>query len=92
MSVSYHIACLTCKEHLWIGQSSECFYSGEKHTMEALRVFLFKHVSHAPKEMSDKGEYHELVFVPEPFNSNWEHKSESEKWEEIEADIYKTKN
>lgn len=75
MSVSKHIACIDCKEHLWIGQTSESFYSGEPHTMEALRVFLFKH------------ENHNLKFVSEFYDSYFG--EDTDEWTEIDSDDYK---
>jgi hypothetical protein len=51
MSVTFSMACKKCKEHLWIGQSSRTFYSGEPETMEKLKEFLFNHM------------YHELVYT-----------------------------
>ena len=38
--------CKDCKKALWCGQSSRTFYSGEPHTMEALKEFLFDHMNH----------------------------------------------
>ncbi len=52
MSVCYHIGCKDCKKSLWIAQSTRCFYSGEPHTMKALKEFLFDHHGH-PLVFSD---------------------------------------
>lgn len=91
MSICYHIVCLKCKKYLWIGQSPQTFYSGEKNTMSALEDFLFTHVTYSPKRL-EPNKYHELVFMTEPFNSAWEEQWEEEKWEEIDANKYKTKD
>jgi hypothetical protein len=50
MSQTHSIVCHETKEMLWIGQGTggmSCFYSGEPHTMEALRWFLAKNREHA---------------------------------------------
>lgn len=78
MSQSMHLCCLDCKEDIWIGQR-DSLYSGESHTMEGLRQFLVKHRTlYVPR--SEGTDYHELVYVPEPYNEyikdyckdNWE--------------------
>lgn len=46
MSVTYDLICKECKKSLWIGQTTRCFYSGEPHTMAALKDFLFDHTAH----------------------------------------------
>lgn len=58
MSVDRKLACDDCKEYVWIAQGGNppeagIFYSGEPHTMKALKIFLFKHHKH------------NLRFVPE---------------------------
>jgi len=61
MSVDRKITCEDCKEYLWIAQGGcppdheGTFYSGEPHTMAALKHFLFKHSEH------------NLKFVPEHY-------------------------
>ena len=45
MSKAYSIGCRDCREHLWIAQTG-ILYTGEPHTMEALKAFLFKHAGH----------------------------------------------
>lgn len=73
MSVCYHLICEKCKKSLWIGQTSDTFYSGEPHTMEALRVFLFDHVGH--HLTFDAPEYRDEMLEDD--------------WEEIDANNYK---
>lgn len=49
MSQTYDIACMQCREALWIAQSGiggMTLYSGEPKTMEHLREFLFRHSGH----------------------------------------------
>lgn len=52
MSVDYKLACDDCKEYIWIAQNgcppetAGTFYSGEPHTMEGLKIFLYKHYEH----------------------------------------------
>ncbi len=70
MSVCYSIICKDCKKHLWIGQSSETFYSGEPQTMEALRIFFFNHKSH--NLMFDAPKFYDYML--------------SDDWEEINED------
>ena len=89
MSSSMHICCLDCKEHLWIGQN-DVFYSGEAHTMEALRQFLIKHRTYEDRQFCEKGEYHELIYHPEPYNGGLVEFLEGE-WFEWDADKFKTK-
>lgn len=78
VSKAFSIACTQCKKRLWIAQGwphpmepspfeSCVLYYGEKHTMEALRVFLFTHMDHplAFKENdtffeNDDNEYEEI--------------------------------
>jgi len=69
MSKSMHIACMDCKEALWIGQS-DSIYSGMPEVMEALKVFLVKHRTYSPR--GTKTEYHELLYMPEPYNGDFE--------------------
>jgi len=86
MSRTMHICCITCEEHLWIGQN-DSFYSGEVHTMEALRQFLIKHRTYTPRHLCDPKEYHELIYTPEPYNGGVEELSGRE-WKEWEADDF----
>lgn len=85
MSVSKYIACTTCKKYLWIGQNS-FLYTGEPHTMEALTDFFNNHTTYYPKRV-DREKYHELIFLPEPYNGGYE--NDIEGWKEIDADNYK---
>lgn len=70
MSRSMHICCMNCKEHLWIGQT-DTLYTGEPATMEALRQFLVKHRTYTLRNYDPDG-YHELLFMPEPYNGSFE--------------------
>ena len=88
MSRSMHIVCLLCKEHLWIGQN-ETLYTGEPHTMEALRQFFERHTTYYHKEFAPD-EYHELLYMPEPYNGAFE--EEEKTWKEIDADDYKNES
>lgn len=81
-----HIVCMKCKEHLWIGQN-ETFYSGEAHTMEALRQFLLRHITYQIKDI-DPDNYHDLIYTPEPYNGGVEEIVGGD-WKEIDADDYK---
>ena len=74
MSICYSIICEDCKKYLWIGQSSRTFYSGEPHTMEALREFLFNHMKH--HLTYDSAEWRDEIY-------------EENGWEEIDANKYK---
>lgn len=74
MSVCYSIICKDCKKSLWVGQSSRTFYSGEPHTMEALREFLFNHVNHS------------LTYYP----TEWMDETLEPEWEEIDSNKYKS--
>jgi len=52
MSDTYELACVPCREKIWIGQSQNtnppfCFYSGEPVTMQKLRMFLWRHRGHS---------------------------------------------
>lgn len=87
MSRSMHICCLDCKEHLWIGQN-DTLYTGEQHTMEALRQFLIKHRTHTERNLCEKGEYHELIYHPEPYNGGLE-ELRDEEWTEWDAEEFK---
>lgn len=72
MSRTTYIACETCKEYLWIGQSNY-IYTGEPKTMQALNDFLQKHISYEPTTE------HKLLFIPEPYNGAYE----NEDWEDV---------
>lgn len=74
MSVCYSMMCFDCKKSVWCGQSSRTFYSGEPHTMEALKEFLFDHMKHNLKY--DAPEFYEDF--------------DEDGWEEIDSDKYKT--
>ncbi len=87
MSVTKYIVCLNCKEYLWIGQNST-FYTDEPHTMRALQDFFNKHTTYVQKEVDPK-EYHELLYMPEPYNGAFE--EEEKTWKEIDTDDYKSK-
>jgi hypothetical protein len=72
MSVSTHIACVTCLEALWIGQSSY-IYTGDKEVMAALTEFLWKHKTYHPRKYeTPTSKYHELIFTTEPYNGSFE--------------------
>ena len=82
-----HICCLDCREHLWIGQT-DSFYSGEPHTMEALRQFLVKHRTwYVPRTKGQ--EYHELIYIPEPYSESIKDFFEQD-WKEWDSDDFKT--
>ena len=87
MSRDMHICCLECKEHIWIGQT-DVIYSGMPEVMEALRVFLVKHRTYTTREYAKPEEYHELLYMPEPYNGSFEDID----WTEIEVDQYKVKH
>lgn len=87
-----HVCCLTYEEHLWIGQT-DSLYTGEPHTMEALRQFLIKHRTTTTKDNSDNNtdwQYHELIYEAEPYNGGHEELSGHD-WKEWDADKYKPK-
>lgn len=65
------IVCLSCEETLWIGQR-DTVYTGEEKTMDDLAKFLVKHRTYDPREVNPK-EYHELLYIPEPYNGGFEH-------------------
>jgi hypothetical protein len=74
MSKTYSIGCRECRKRLWIAQGwggSINLYSGEPETMEALRVFLYQHMSH-PLIFDDHIENEEMLFwdevkpIPQP--------------------------
>ena len=49
MSQCYDIACMDCRETLWIAQrgvGGATLYSGDRDTMEKLKAFLFAHAGH----------------------------------------------
>lgn len=72
MSRDMYIACLNCRESLWIGQTN-IIYTGSAETMGDLNVFLVKHRTYLPREYSEpKSEYHELLYMPEPYNGSFE--------------------
>lgn len=52
MSTTYDLECLDCKEQIWIGQR-DYIYTGEPQTMELLRVFLFVHLRHNLRFVSE---------------------------------------
>lgn len=60
MSVTYHIGCATCKEHLWIGQR-DYIYTSEPETTQ-LSEFLFKHQQHVSLHPEMPPE-HVLIFA-----------------------------
>lgn len=70
MSRDTHITCVTCKEALWIGQS-DIIYLGDDEVMQALQKFLIAHRTYAPRKYGEK-DYHELLFMPEPYNGSFE--------------------
>lgn len=78
MSRTMNIGCVTCKEHVWIGQN-DYIYTAEPHTMEALRVFLVKHRID-PEFNGDDYDTHHLIYQPELFHKDWH---------EIDTDQYK---
>jgi hypothetical protein len=85
-----HLCCITCEEHIWIGQN-DSFYSGMPEVMEALRLFLIKHKTTTTKNNADNNtdwQYHELIYEPEPFNGGHEELSGRD-WKEWDADYYK---
>lgn len=73
MSQTYSIGCRQCRKHLWIAQSSQgnpSLYTGEPHTMAALKVFLFEHLGHSlefnENTCTDLAEWDEIEIDPEP--------------------------
>ena len=78
------ICCMTCKEYLWIGQT-DVIYSGMPEVMEALNVFLVKHRTYNPRKYAEPEDYHELLYMPEPYNGPFEEID----WTEIDANQYK---
>ena len=83
MSRTMNLGCLTCKEHIWIGQN-DYIYTAEPHTMEALRAFLVKHRTGDAITPSEGGDFdfeHTLIYKPELFDPEWT---------EIDTDQYRT--
>ena len=75
MSQCYHIACIDCRETLWIAQAGiggKSFYSGEARTMVLLKEFLFRH------------EGHHLVFRPDEHFDDF--KNADPEWDEDPVD------
>jgi hypothetical protein len=79
MSRDMHLCCLDCKQHIWIGQT-DVIYSGMPDVMELLREFLVTHRTYAPRYL-DESNYHELLYMPEPYNGSFE----GVEWNEIEV-------
>lgn len=56
MSTTYRIVCTTCKESLWIGQSTHSneahwyFYTAEPATVKNFQSFMRKHQSNSMQE------------------------------------------
>lgn len=76
MSTTYELACLDCKEVIWIGQNThqvtpstgEAFwylYTGEPATMRMFHEFMRRHQSHSLNKDYDYNgkQVHRLVFV-----------------------------
>lgn len=56
MSRTYSIACMDCKQSLWIGQAScesKRIYSGNEAIMGELESFLYAHEGHNLKFVND---------------------------------------
>jgi hypothetical protein len=81
MSIDRHLVCKTCKEAIWIGQS-DIIYTGMPDVMKMLQDFLYKHETWHDHENKD---YHELLFVPEPYNGAFENYS----WKYWEVEDWK---
>lgn len=73
MSRTYSIGCRQCRKHLWIAQASgdsQTLYTGELHTMAALKSFLFDHLGHplvfSENCESEVADWDEIEARPEP--------------------------
>jgi len=68
MSRSYDIACVTCREYLWVGQGwppdggkeDRRYLYTDGRISSPLVAFLFKHISNGP---DDKSRLHKLIFT-----------------------------
>lgn len=91
MSTTYHIACIQCKEFLWIGQNTTHneagwgLYTGEEKTMKDFHDFMRKHESHSTYPSSDSYDpIHDIRFLnDQPDLDDYTNFSDGKKWSEL---------
>lgn len=67
MSFDLYMCCMDCKEHIHVGQNGYLYTSPE--ITDQLHRFLLAHQTRNAPRLGLNSDYHELVFIPEPYNS-----------------------
>lgn len=91
MSTTYHIACIQCKEYLWIGQNTSHndagwnLYTAEEQTMTDFHNFMRKHESHTIRSQEEAFEpVHDIRFINDhPDLDDYIDFSDGSKWGEL---------